>query len=169
MVENEFPAQTREVVATFASRDSFEGAVAALRSAGFEHADLSALATHEAIEAASSEKTSWREVFNAFVNEARYENPLVASGLIFLAGGPVTAAVAGVIGAAVGGLAVKDVVDEVVARPHTEQFARALEAGGAVLWVRIDAPEREQAATRVLRESGGENIHTVHRSRDPSA
>ena len=82
--------ETREAVGVFAERKSFQAAVAELESAGFDHTDLSFLATHEAIEAAGTQKESWREVFNAFVNEARYEHPLFASGMIFLAGGPVT-------------------------------------------------------------------------------
>jgi hypothetical protein len=160
---------TREAVGVFAERESFQAAVADLKSAGFDHADLSVLATHEAIEAAGTQKESWREVFNAFVNEVRYEHPLFASGMIFLAGGPVTATIAGIIAAAVGTLAVKDVIDEVVARPHTEQFTEAVEAGSAILWVRCASAERERDAMAILKKNGATSVHLVDRSRNSRA
>jgi hypothetical protein len=161
--------ETREAVGVFAERESFQAAVDELKSTGFDHADLSVLATHEAIEAASTEKESWREVFNAFVNEIRYEHPLFASSMIFLAGGPVTATIAGIIAAAVGTLAVKDIIDEVVARPHTEEFTEAVEAGGAILWVRCPSVERERDAMAILEKNGATNVHVVDRSRNKRA
>lgn len=164
MITNDMPNDSREAVGVFAEREGFEAAVAQLKAAGFEHTDLSVLATREAIEAAGTQEESWREVFNAFVNEIRYENPLFASGMIFLAGGPVTATIAGIIAAAVGGLAVKDVIEEVVARPHTEEFARAVEAGGAILWVRTGSPERERDAMAILEASGAANVHMLDRN-----
>ena len=42
-------------------------------------------------------------------------------------------AVAGMIGAAVGGVAFKELIDVVAAKPHTEAFARAVEAGSIIL------------------------------------
>lgn len=170
MVTNDkAPDETREAVGVFAERKSFQSAIAELESAGFDHTDLSVLATHEAIEAAGTQKESWREVFNAFVNEVRYEHPLFASGMIFLAGGPVTATIAGIIAAAVGTLAVKDVIDEVVSRPHTEHFADAVEAGGAILWVRCPSAERERDAMAILEKNGATNVHVVDRSRNKRA
>ena len=162
-ITNHSSNQPREAVGVFAERTGFEAAVAELEVAGFDHTDLSVLATREAIEAAGTPKESWSEVFNAFVNEIRYENPLFASSMIFLAGGPVTATIAGIIAAAVGSLAVKDVVDEVVARPHTEEFARAVEAGGAILWVRAGTIAQEQTAMAILKANGATNVHVVDR------
>ena len=166
MISKDMPNEARDAVGVFAEREAFEAAVAELKAAGFDHSDLSVLATREAIEAAGTQEESWSDVFTAFVNEIRYENPLFASGMIFLAGGPVTATIAGIIAAAVGGLAVKDVVEEVVARPHTEKFARAVEAGGAILWVRAASAERERDAMAILEANGATNVHVVdHKDR----
>ena len=55
----------------------------------------------------------------------------MASGAILLVGGTVSATIAGIIGAAVGGIAVKEVLDEVTSTPHTEDFARSLEAAAS--------------------------------------
>jgi hypothetical protein len=86
--------------------------------------------------------------------------PLVASGAIFLAGGPVAALIAGLVGATVGGLAVKEALDAVTARPHTDDFARSLDAGSVILWVQIPHGEKESISTSILEECGATNVHT---------
>jgi hypothetical protein len=151
----------REVVGLFSDRESFEAAVAALTKAGFGHADLSVLGSHESIDAAGGSGRSWRDALTAMVGEVKYEAPLVASGAIFLAGGPVAATIAGIIGATVGGVAVKEMLEDVTAKPHTADFARSLEAGSVILWVRAPDTERERQASAILKQHGGTNVH-VH-------
>jgi hypothetical protein len=148
------------VVGLLADRKDFESAVEALTAAGFERADLSVLGSHESIDAAGRPGKPWRDVLTALVGEIKYEVPLVASGAVFLAGGPMSATIAGLVAAAVGGIAAKEIIDEVTSSPHTEDFARSLEAGGLILWVRADDGERESAATRILTDHGGTNVHT---------
>lgn len=149
----------REMVAHFADKSSFDAAVAALREHGFRDSDLSVLATHDSIDAAGESGGSWRDALWALLGEWKVEVPLVASGAIVLGGGPAAIAVAGVVGAAVGGLAVKEVVDEVTAQPHSEEFARAVEAGNVVLWVRTPDPESQEHARGILEGCGGKDIH----------
>lgn len=67
------------------------------------------------------------------------------------------------MGATVGGVAVKEVLDEVTATPHTEDFARAVDAGSIILWVRTDGQEREAKAKEVLQNQGAENVH-IHKN-----
>ena len=155
--------ENRETVGLFADRESFEAAVEALKGAGFERTDLSVLGSHESIDAAGKPGKPWKDILTALVGELKYEGPLVASGAILLVGGTVSATIAGIIGAAVGGIAVKEILDEVTSTPHTEDFARSLEAGSVILWVRTPEAEREGAATAILEEYGGVNVHThVH-------
>jgi len=158
----------REVVGVFSDRESFEAAVTALMKAGFGHADLSVLGSHESIDAAGEPGKPWREVLTAMVGEIKYEAPLVASGAIFLAGGPVAATIAGVIGAAVGGVAVKEMLEEVTAKPHTEDFARSLAAGSVILWVRASDAKRERQASAILKQHHGANVHVHQPNTDKS-
>ncbi|MCH7485822.1 MAG: hypothetical protein IIC04_02435 [Proteobacteria bacterium] len=151
--------ENREAVGLFADRDSFEAAIEALKGTGFERADLSVLGSHESIDAAGEPGNPWKDVLTALVGELKYEGPLVASGAILLVGGTVSATIAGIIGAAVGGVAVKEILDEVTSTPHTEDFARSLEAGSVILWVRTPDEERERAATAILEQNGGVNVH----------
>ncbi|MEE8393824.1 MAG: hypothetical protein V3R66_05715 [Rhodospirillales bacterium] len=152
-----------EVVGLFADRESFETAVEALISAGFERSDLSVLSSHESIDAAGKPGKPWKDVLTALVGEIKYEGPLVGSVAIYLAGGAVAATVAGIIAAAVGGVAVKEILDEVTSAPNTEDFARSIEAGSVILWVRAVGEDRESAAARILKDNGGANVH-IHRS-----
>jgi len=159
MMNAQAERQTSEVVGLFADRDSFERAVEGLLRAGFERADLSVLASHESLDAAGRPGKPWRDALTALVGELRYEGPLVAAGAIFLAGGPLASGVAAVIGAAVGSVAVKDLLDEVTAKPHTGDFARSLAAGSVILWVRAEAESRRSAAMAIMVAEGGSNVH----------
>ena len=151
----------REVVGLFADRDSFEAAVTELLDAGFARTDLSVLGSHESLDAAGEPGKQWKDALIAMVGELKFEVPLVASGAIVLAGGPTAALIGGLIGAAVGGIAIKDVIGEVTATPHTEDFARAVEAGSVILWVRAADAAGEDAAGAILGANGGTNVH-VH-------
>lgn len=153
----------REVVGLFADRDTFEAAIKNLIDAGFERSDLSLLSSHESLEAAGEPGKPLHDVLRALVGELKFEAPLVASGAIFLAGGPMAASVAALIGAATGVVAAKEVIEGVTSTPHTEDFARSLEAGSVILWVRADTPERVKIAETVLNINGASNVH-VHPS-----
>ncbi len=148
-----------EAVALFANRDSFETAIKALIDAGFERADLSVLSSHESIDAAGKPGTPWQDVVTALVGELKFEVPLVASGAVFMVGGPIAATVAGIIGAAGVGIAAKEVIESVTSSPHTEDFARSLDAGSVILWVRADDDAKQVRALAILADSGGENAH----------
>ncbi len=148
-----------EAVGLFADRDTFEVAITALIDSGFERADLSVLSSHESIDAAGTPGKPWQDVITALVGELKFEVPLVASGAVFMVGGPVAATVAGLIGAAGVGIAAKEVIEGVTSSPHTDDFARSLDAGSVILWVRADGPEKQQRALAILTDSGGRNVH----------
>jgi hypothetical protein len=160
-------AQNREVVGVLANRDDFETAVAALLDAGIEQSDLSVLSSHESLAVAGKPSTPWKEALTALVGEIKFEGPLVASGAILLAGGATAAALAGIIGAAVGGVALKEVLEEVAAKPHTEAFARSLAAGSVILWVRADDNDSEIRIISILQQNNAANVH-VHGPDDRS-
>lgn len=152
-------AAAREVVGVLNSRTAFEAVVAELTKAGFDTPDLGLLSSHESLAVAGKEGRSWRDALTALVGDIKFEGPLVASGLVVLAGGPTAAAIAGVVGAAVGGLALKELFEEITAKPHTEDFARAVEAGSIILWVRAADAKAESLATDILIAAGAENVH----------
>lgn len=161
---NSNTAPTREVVGTFADREHFQAAIDALLTAGFARTDLSVLSSHESIDTATaSGGKSWKDALIALVGELKYEGPLVAAGLIALAAGPVGAVIAGLVAAGVGGAAAKELLDEVAALPDSEEFTKALAAGGVILWVSVADPAAEAKAKTILHDAAAQNIHVFER------
>jgi len=148
-----------EVVGLFNDENSFRQTINALLEQGFDRADLSVLGSHQSLDATEAETSNWQSAFTALASDIKFEVPLIASGAIILAGGPVAGMIAAIVGAAVGGVAVKQVIDGIVAQPHSEEFIRSVEAGSIILWIRIDDPTLSQTATDVLNLNGAQNVH----------
>ena len=157
-------AALREVVGTFADRGHFESAVSALLESGIHRDRLSVLTSHDSLEVAGGKAQKWRDGLVALVGELKYEGPLVAAGLIALAAGPVGVVIAGLVAAGVGGVALKELLDEVAAIPDSGDFARALAAGSVILWVSVESPTEEATAKALLDKTGGINIHIFERA-----
>ena len=153
------PAEVREVVALFSTRTGFNQAVDALLAAGFDRADLSVLASHASLDAADPKGRPRDEALTGLVGELKYAFPLTTAGLIAIVGGPIEAALAALVAAGVGGAAIKDYLDELTSHPKPDEFTRALEAGGVILWVRVTTPEQEREVSALLDREGGGNVH----------
>jgi hypothetical protein len=156
-----FPV-TREAVASFPDREHFRRAVSALLAAGFAPADLSVLASHQPLSAADEQPGELVEA--GLSDEIKYIAPLTVAGIILISGGPIAATVAALVGAGLGGAALKELFDDYTAAPHRDEFAAALAAGAALLWVRCADAELELRASRILEEAGGRHVHIHGRS-----
>jgi hypothetical protein len=155
----------REAVASFPDREHFRNAVSALLAAGFERSDLSVLASHDSLAVADETTGTPKEVVRAGLSdEIKYIAPLTVAGIIVLSGGPIALTVAALVGAGLGGAALKELFDDYTASRHSEDFSAALKAGAALLWVRCPDPDSELAATRILGEAGGQQVHVHGRS-----
>ncbi len=156
-------AQTREAVALFDDQDKLQGAIDALLEARFLPSDLSILSSHESIEAARHQGGLFEDMKTALGSDLKYLGPLAAAGLIMLAAGPMAAVLTALVAAGIGGLAMKELMDETTSAPHVENFTRALEAGAVILWVRVDDAAREAQALDILTGHGGDNAHINQR------
>ncbi|MEQ8357394.1 MAG: hypothetical protein RH942_17805 [Kiloniellaceae bacterium] len=154
---------TIEVAGRFSTKEAFAAAVEGLTAAGFERDDISVLDTHESLSAAGTPSEAWQESLAGLVGEINYVGPLTAAGLIALASGPVGTAVAGAMAAGLTGAALVDLLTEVRATPHTESFARALEAGAILLWVHVDDEAQARQAEALLHQHGGADVHRHQR------
>jgi hypothetical protein len=152
----QFPV-IREAVASFPDRAHFRNAVSALLAAGFAPSDLSVLATHEAL--STAEEKPGDLIAAGLSDEIKYIAPLTIAGIVLISGGPIAATIAALVGAGLGGAALKELFDDYAAPPHRAEFAAALTAGAALLWVRCADPEIELRALRILEESGGRHVH----------
>ena len=162
-----FPV-VREAVASFPDREHFRAAVNALLAAGFEPADLSVIASHRPLSAA--DETRGELIAAGLSDEIKYIAPLTIAGIVLISGGPIAVTLAALVGAGLGGAALKELFDDYTAAPHREEFAAALDAGAALLWVRCADPELELRASRILEEAGGRHVHIHGRpARDAKA
>ena len=151
-----FPV-VREAVASFPDRAHFRQAVSALLAAGFRPDDLSVLASHQPLTIAEEDPGGL--IAAGLSDEIKYIGPLTVAGIILVSSGPIGATVAALVGAGLGGAALKEFFDDYAAAPHRADFEAALKAGAALLWVRCDDPELELRAARILEESGGRHVH----------
>lgn len=158
-----------EVVGRFSGREPFRAAVNDLRGAGFERSDLSVLDSHDSLSAADTADSAWKETLAGLAGEVKYLGPLTAAGIILLSAGPIGAVIAGALTAGLGGLALSELLDEIMAKPHAREFARALEGGAVLLWVRADTPQRQQAARDILARCGAADVHVHLRGAAPKA
>ncbi|HVC56791.1 MAG TPA: hypothetical protein VND95_12595 [Stellaceae bacterium] len=158
----------REAIASFPDREHFRNAVAALSAAGFESADLSVLASHRSL--STAEETRGDLIAAGLSDDIKYIGPLTVAGIILISGGPIAATLAALVGAGIGGAALKEFFDDYTATPHREEFAAALAAGAALLWVRCADGQRETRALQILEAAGGRNVHIHTRppGSDPS-
>ena len=160
----------REAVGSFPDREHFHRAVQNLLAAGFAPSDLSVLASHDSLTTAGEPagRSESKIVPTGLSDEIKYIAPLTVAGIVLLSGGPIAAAVAALVGAGLGGAALKELFDDYTAPRHAQDFAAALHAGAAFLWVRCEDSERELRATRVLEEAGGRHVHVHGRSVPPA-
>src|SRR4029077_17953132 len=160
----------REAVGSFPDREHFRNAVAALLAAGFDRSDLSVLASHDSLAVAENDAETSKGILAAgLTDEIKYVAPLTGAGIIVLSGGPIAIAIAALVGAGLGGAALKELFDDYTAAQHSEDFAAALTAGAAWLWVRCGDPDHELVATRVLEEAGGQHVHIHGRPLRPES
>jgi hypothetical protein len=159
----------REAVASFPDRDHFQRAVSSLLAAGFEPSDLSVLASHDSLAAAGEPGGAERTIAPAGLSEEiKYIAPLTVAGIVLLSGGPIAAAVAALLGAGLGGAALKELFDDYTAPRHSDDFAAALHAGAVLLWARCADSERERMAMRILEGAGGSHVHVYSRPSYPA-
>jgi len=153
----------REAVASFADREHFHEAVAELRAAGFAPSDLSVLATHRNL--GSTDVSRSELIRTGLGDEIKYLAPLTIAGMVLISGGPVAAAIAALVGAGLGGAALKEFFDDYTAPTYREEFAAALHAGSVLLWVGCADAEAEERAVDVLQRAGGLHVHIHARRR----
>jgi len=159
----------REAVASFPDREHFHNAVSNLLAAGFETSDLSVLASHDSLAAAGEPSAGGPKIMPAGLSdEIKYIAPLTVAGVILLSGGSIAATIAALVGAGLGGAALKELFDDYTAPRHSEDFRAALDAGAALLWVRCEDADRELTATRILEEAGGRHVHVHGRAPRPN-
>lgn len=169
----------REVVGVFRDETKLEGAIDELHGRGFDRAEISLLASEEAVRKKLGH--AYRKVAEleddeavrvAYVSKEDYgaaEGGLI-SGLVYvgaLAGAGTMVASGGALGGALlaaalwggAGGAIGVLLARWLDRHRASQLASQLERGGLLLWVHARDAEHEANAIDILQRNGAEDVH----------
>ncbi len=182
MTSSEKSNQIREAVGVFGDADAMQQAIEDLLSSGFDHAELSLLASEETVDEKLGHKYKKvaeieddaavpriRYVSQEAISEGEYVftgglvllGTLSAVGIIVASGGAFAAAITGAaLGAGTWGL-LGEIIARFIGVQHAEYIQEQLTHGGLLLWVRCLNSEREKSAMEILSRHSGRDVH-VH-------
>ena len=176
------PSRTtvREAVAVFDEVSELDAAVEDLLAAGFKKADMSLLASEDAVRRklghryervqdmedepdapriAYRTRASLDESDDVIIGTLTYLPTVLAAGTVVASEGVVAAAVTGT---AIAGALIGTVLTRWLDRHHAERLQEQLERGGLLLWVRTPDPEIERRAIGILTRHSAHDVH-IHR------
>ncbi len=180
MQQEEYNKTWTEAVAVFHDAYAFQAAIDELLMRGFDHAELSVLASERAVrDKLGHDYTSTTDleddpdvpkvdyvpdesVGNAqggIIAMAAYFPAVIGSLAVAASGGTLlgavaVAAIAGGAGATVGAALAK-----LIGSAHAKHIDEHLRHGGLLLWVRTHDAEHEERALDVLRRHSGDDVH----------
>jgi hypothetical protein len=153
-----------------------------LLSSGFDRAELSLLASEQAVEEKLGHRYEKVEqladdaaiprvafVSTEAIGDAKggliggllYVGAAVAAGAVVASGGAIATAIAGsVLAGGAGGL-IGAILAKWLEHHHANYLQDQIEHGGLLLWVRTSTASHEDRALKILREHAGEHVH-VH-------
>ena len=175
------PNSIREAVGVFANERDLQAAIDELLSSGFHRADLSLLASEEAVKAKLGSFADIRDVEDhpavprtayvspeaigdaqgGIVSGLVYAGATAAAGTVLVSGGAIVAALVaatlvGGAGGIVGALLAKWLGDN-----HAQYLRTQVDHGGLLLWVRTKDANAEDRAIGALKRHSAQDVH-VH-------
>lgn len=171
---------TREAVGIFHGPDELQSAIDELLSSGFHRAELSLLASEQAVleklghryqrvreladdpstpRAAYVSTEAIGDAEGALIGGLMYVGATVATGAIVVSGGTLAAAIAAAVAAGGAGGLIGSVLAKWVGHHHAHYLHEQLEHGGMLLWVRTSTAVDEERAIEILRKFSAENVH----------
>ena len=175
------PARACEVVGVFHKAEDLESAIDELLSSGFDRAELSLLASENAVakklggyyrpaSEMADDPTVPRTAFvstaaigdaeGALIGGLAYVGATAAIGAVVMSGGALGAAIAAaVLAGGTGGL-VGSVLARWVGHHHAAYLRDQIENGGLLLWVRTWNPSDEARALEIVAKHAADQVHT---------
>ena len=174
--------QVREAVGVFGTAEQLQNAIDDLMSSGFDRAEISLLASEQAVEEKLGHKyrkaseleddpdvprtaylstESIGDAEGAVIGTLMYVGAGILMGPVAVAGGTLAAiAGAAALGGGGGGL-IGAALAGLIGEQHARRIDEQLQHGGLLLWVRTWDPEREKRAVEILSRHSGRDVH-VH-------
>lgn len=180
MSVNQQPLTVREAVGVFKSAEKLQAAIDDLLQSGFHRAELSLLASEQAVDEKLGHR--YRKVSSfaddPLVPRAAYVSPeaiggaeggligvlmyvgaMAAAGAIVASGGTLTAVIVGAaLTGGAGGL-LGSILAKWVGENHAHHLQQQVDHGGLLLWVRTWTSSHEERAISILKKHSGEQVH----------
>ncbi len=172
----------REAVGVFATEKSFQNAIDELLSSGFNRAELSLLASEDAVNEKLGHKYNKVEELEDIpdIPRAAYVSPEtigdaeggVVGGLMYVgagvlmgpaafAGGTLAAIITAALVGGGSGALIGATLATLIGMQRADTIQEQIDHGGLLLWVRVWDEEREKKATEILSRNSGRDVH-VH-------
>lgn len=172
----------REAVGYFESAQALQDAIDELLSTGFARAEISLLASEEAVDQElghhyrkvselEDEPKVARAIYvspesigdaeGALISGPLYIAALTAAGVIVASGGTMAAAIIGAALAGGAGGAIGGILAKLVGDHHAHHLQEQLQHGGLLLWVRTWDASKEEEAVEIMKRHSGRDVH-VH-------
>lgn len=180
MSEQSAYSNSTEAVGIFHSADDLQAAIDDLQTQGFDHMDLSILASEKAVEEKLHDKyvpvremedrvnvpttafvsvESLGDAMGAVTGTLIYVPALIGGAAIVASGGTLAAALAAAaISGGIGG-SIGAVLDGLIGRHHSVIIQEQLASNGLLLWVRTHDKQHEERALAILAGHNAENVH----------
>lgn len=178
MEPSEGAGTVREVLGVFHDRKGFENAIDDLLGSGFDRAELSLLASDEAIEAKLGHAyqrvqeleedakvprvafiDSLAEVKTGAIGGLAYIGAIAAVGAVVASGGALATAIAAAALAGGGGGMLGSLLIRHLGESRAHQLQHQLEHGGLLLWVHVRDSSHEDRATQILKRHEADDVH----------
>lgn len=170
-----------EAVGVFDDAETLQQAIDELLSAGFNRAELSLLASGQAVEeklghayrkvseleddssvprSAYVSTESIGDAEGGLVGGLMYVGALAAAGAVVASGGTLAAVIASAAAAGGAGALVGSALAKLVGDHHAHHLQEQLDRGGLLLWVRTRDEDHERRATEILARHSAHDVHT---------
>ena len=181
LLDQETPA-IREAVGVFTRLDDLQDAIDELLSSGFDRAELSLLASEQAIEEKLGHRFESVDGLadDPFTPRTAYVSTeavgdaqggligglmsiggMAAAGAVVASGGTLAAVIAATAAAGGAGGLVGSILAKWIGDHHAHHLQEQLDRGGLLLWVRTWDVEDERRAVEILKKHSGGDVH-VH-------
>jgi len=172
--------QVREAVAAFTKAEDLEAAIDELLSSGFARAELSLLASTDAVRkrlahsffstrdledepdipvTAYVARESVGDAEGAVIGGLMYVGAFLGLGPVVASGGTIGAAILAAVLGGGGGTAIGALFARSIGQSHAEYLEGQLERGGILLWVRTRDTAHEERARNILTQHSGQDVH----------
>lgn len=183
MAKQDDTTTVTEAAAIFSKEESMQAAIDDLLASGFDHGDLSLMASEDTVEqhlgkrykkvteledkreaphVAYVSPETRGDAQGAVIGTLMYVGAGVLMGPVAAAGGGLAALAASAVLGGGAGAAVGSVLALFIEKKHADYIEEQLLRGGLVLWVRLWTDDAEKRALDILKRHSGTDVH-VHR------